>query len=414
MTIGQRIAALRKEHHLSQEELGAQAGVSRQAIYKWESDASLPDIDKLIALSKFFGVSVGWLLGVEEPAAENAPQEDAELTEQQLKMVEEIVDRYIAAQPKAQPAKKKKWPYIAGVILLLLVLGNLIGKLNQLDNRYNSLQNSMNNIQYGISNRVEEILKSQNNLTADYDTALLQVDPRANTATFSLRAVPKTYTDGMTATFCATQTKSGEVTKAAGAMGENQTFSAELTCPLSNDITLSVIFTDGDKKETQQLALYDSLYDQTLPTVSINSGVNLIYHDCKQNKLNLETTYSFVSSDSASAPAVYDVITPAQISSVRLGLFKNNKLVSWAEPCDQPTTFIGSYPDGTRFYRLPAMTLNISADDILTIAALVTDEYGRKMVFSEESYQLDEDADELTWATNISWDCISDTDLWQY
>ena len=59
MTIGQRIAALRKEHHLSQEELGAQAGVSRQAIYKWESDASLPDIDKLIALSKFFGVSVG-------------------------------------------------------------------------------------------------------------------------------------------------------------------------------------------------------------------------------------------------------------------------------------------------------------------------------------------------------------------
>ena len=114
MTIGQRIAALRKERRLSQEELGAQVGVSRQAIYKWESDASLPDIDKLIALSKLFGVSVGWLLGVEEAAAQtqDAPEQTDELTEQQLKMVEEIVGRYIAAQPKPQPATaapKRGW-----------------------------------------------------------------------------------------------------------------------------------------------------------------------------------------------------------------------------------------------------------------------------------------------------------------
>ena len=83
MTIGQRITALRKEHRLSQEELGEQVGVSRQAIYKWESDASLPEIDKLIALSRLFGVSVGWLLGVEE-APSTAPEETGELTEAQL------------------------------------------------------------------------------------------------------------------------------------------------------------------------------------------------------------------------------------------------------------------------------------------------------------------------------------------
>ena len=72
MTTGQRIAAKRKELALSQEALGAELGVSRQSIYKWESDASLPEIDKLIALSRCFGVPVGWLLGVEEetPAPE--------------------------------------------------------------------------------------------------------------------------------------------------------------------------------------------------------------------------------------------------------------------------------------------------------------------------------------------------------
>ena len=66
MTIGQRIAQKRKEQGLSQEALGDRLGLSRQAIYKWESDAALPEIDKLVALSRLFGVSVGWLLGVEE------------------------------------------------------------------------------------------------------------------------------------------------------------------------------------------------------------------------------------------------------------------------------------------------------------------------------------------------------------
>ena len=41
MTTGQRIAAKRKEHNFSQEALGEALGVSRQSIYKWESDASL-------------------------------------------------------------------------------------------------------------------------------------------------------------------------------------------------------------------------------------------------------------------------------------------------------------------------------------------------------------------------------------
>ena len=55
MTTGQRIAQKRKEAGLSQETLGAELGVSRQSIYKWESDTALPEIDKLVALSRRFG-----------------------------------------------------------------------------------------------------------------------------------------------------------------------------------------------------------------------------------------------------------------------------------------------------------------------------------------------------------------------
>ena len=93
MTVGQRIAQKRKELGLSQEGLGDKLGVSRQAIYKWESDASLPEVEKLVALSRIFSVPVGWLLGEEEHPAGQADGQSAELTEAQIKMVQEIADR---------------------------------------------------------------------------------------------------------------------------------------------------------------------------------------------------------------------------------------------------------------------------------------------------------------------------------
>ena len=65
MTLGQRIQAGRKAAHLSQEALGEQLQVSRQAVSKWESDATIPELENLIAMSRIFGVSVGQLLGVE-------------------------------------------------------------------------------------------------------------------------------------------------------------------------------------------------------------------------------------------------------------------------------------------------------------------------------------------------------------
>ena len=92
MTTGQRIAAKRKERELSQESLGAELGVSRQTVYKWESDTSLPEIEKLVALSRLFQVPVGWLLGVEEVP------EATEFSEDQLKLLEELLGRYQRAE----------------------------------------------------------------------------------------------------------------------------------------------------------------------------------------------------------------------------------------------------------------------------------------------------------------------------
>ncbi len=62
MTIGEKIARLRTDMNVSQEELAEKLSVSRQSVSKWEMDISLPQIDKIIAISEIFSVSADELL----------------------------------------------------------------------------------------------------------------------------------------------------------------------------------------------------------------------------------------------------------------------------------------------------------------------------------------------------------------
>ncbi len=63
MTLGEKIQQLRKASGFSQEQLAEMVGVSRQAISKWETDQSAPEIEKVLLLSKVFSVSTDELLG---------------------------------------------------------------------------------------------------------------------------------------------------------------------------------------------------------------------------------------------------------------------------------------------------------------------------------------------------------------
>lgn len=62
MNIADRIQSLRKIKGVSQEELADKIGVTRQAVSKWESEQSTPDIEKVILLSDYFDVTTDYLL----------------------------------------------------------------------------------------------------------------------------------------------------------------------------------------------------------------------------------------------------------------------------------------------------------------------------------------------------------------
>lgn len=64
--LNQRIKELRTGLSISQVELSKKLGVSKQCISNWENDNIQPSIDMLVKLSKFFGVSTDYLLGIDD------------------------------------------------------------------------------------------------------------------------------------------------------------------------------------------------------------------------------------------------------------------------------------------------------------------------------------------------------------
>lgn len=65
MTTGEKIAKLRKEKGLTQEDFGDLLGVTRQSVSKWEQDISFPETDKLILIAREFNCSLDYLLNNE-------------------------------------------------------------------------------------------------------------------------------------------------------------------------------------------------------------------------------------------------------------------------------------------------------------------------------------------------------------
>lgn len=62
MTFSEKIQALRKQRNISQEQLAESMNVTRQAVSKWETGESLPDIDNIVRLSEILDVSIDYLL----------------------------------------------------------------------------------------------------------------------------------------------------------------------------------------------------------------------------------------------------------------------------------------------------------------------------------------------------------------
>ena len=182
MILSEKITELRKKAGLSQEEFGAEIGVSRQAVSKWEMSQTTPDLNKIMKISKFFGVPIDFLLKDEYDLRflENNPKSTTfEKGSSETKMIElpEILS-YLEIKKKSARnyvisiflffispfagiiISTFNEPYaMLGVIIQLLILVVmaiiLVIALYELS-KYKKLFSEENELAYGVRSVVEE------------------------------------------------------------------------------------------------------------------------------------------------------------------------------------------------------------------------------------------------------------------
>ena len=102
MILADKIVSLRKKAGWSQEELAEQLGVTRQSVSKWEGAQSIPDMDKVVQMSRLFGVTTDYLLKdeLEEQTAAPVEEESSPLRRVTMAQAAEYLTRRKAAAPK--------------------------------------------------------------------------------------------------------------------------------------------------------------------------------------------------------------------------------------------------------------------------------------------------------------------------
>ena len=115
MEFNNKLYELRKQKGFSQEELAGRLNVSRQTVSKWEIGESTPDMEKLVAISDLFEISLDELVKGEEP-------ETADSSEQIVRSeLYSDIKEHVLTEDNKQKAKKslKVFGLIAGILILI-------------------------------------------------------------------------------------------------------------------------------------------------------------------------------------------------------------------------------------------------------------------------------------------------------
>jgi len=120
MILADKIIDLRKKSGWSQEELAAKLNVSRQAVSKWEGAQSVPDLERVLQMSRLFGVSTDYLLKDEQTAADSTGDAFSDSAVRTVSMEE--ANRFLAAsEANARPMALATFLCIVSPICLMLL-----------------------------------------------------------------------------------------------------------------------------------------------------------------------------------------------------------------------------------------------------------------------------------------------------
>ena len=267
MELYEKLYELRRASGMSQEELAEKLGVSRQAVSKWESGATQPELSKLIELSKLYSVSVDELLSLEHAKPEQDAAESPVQSNAEKAPAEKLSFRDFCIQ-------HKKIIGGAAVALAALIavgvhynnrINTLSTQVNDLRSQLYNVQNNLSNQIDGISNNVSDILTRESSLISQYNYEITNVDLKKQECTIAFSLLPKTISEGTTVIIGVTDHgNSSPLDSYRPGYSADLTqdgfgyLHGSVTVPLSDELGVGVNFKHNGETQSEEL---DTIYD---------------------------------------------------------------------------------------------------------------------------------------------------------
>ena len=267
MELYEKLYELRRASGMSQEELAEKLGVSRQAVSKWESGATQPELSKLIELSKLYSVSVDELLSLEHAKPEQDAAESPVQSNAEKAPAEKLSFRDFCIQ-------HKKIVGGAAVALAALIavgahynnrINTLSMQVNDLRSQLYSVQSNLSNQIDGISNNVSDILTRESSLISQYNYEITNVDLKRQECTIAFSLLPKTISEGTTVIIGVTDHgNSSPLDSYRPGYSADLTqdgfgyLHGSVTVPLSDELGVGVNFKHDGETQSEEL---DTIYD---------------------------------------------------------------------------------------------------------------------------------------------------------
>ena len=242
MTIGEKIYTLRTKCGMTQEQLAEKMGVSRQAISKWESCMSIPELSKLKMLANLFQVTLDELMD-EKPLEETTV--DVEEKNENLKNDDKAY----------KSLKIANLIQAAAIVLLGATVIVLSFHLKSIKDDIWELQSEIARLSSMITYTPSE---PEESVFQEYNFELGEINPETKTFTFTFSCIPKEFSETTKITLVMEATD-GEVYNME-LQGENGIFKGEMELPIcAIDKTLFIVEDQGEKIVNVEYSMFDMI-----------------------------------------------------------------------------------------------------------------------------------------------------------
>lgn len=370
MELYEKLYELRRASGMSQEELAEKLGVSRQAVSKWESGATQPELSKLIELSKLYNVSVDELLSLEHVKSQQDAAEVPTPNSAETAQAEKLSFRDFCMQ-------HKKIVGGAAVALAALIavgvhynnrINTLSTQVNDLRSQLYNVQNNLSNQIAGISNNVSDILERESSLISQYSYEVKSVDLKKQECTLVFSLLPKTLDEETIVSIglidhgnsspLDSNRKTYRLLLTQDSLGYLR---GEVTVVLSDELGVGVNFTTNGETLSQELDTISGLKSRYQPQLS-DFLVPISY----VRQSGGEWQYKFTPDTAASPLGTFSLgaLSGTSIRSVRLEYKRANQLLKRvplevSRSDGSAVTYVGddtaeakAVPEGVSYYDL--------------------------------------------------------------